>query len=82
MAKQDNNAPFVIHRFRAQDKSGKKAQYFVLMEKAKEPEFLKAVKKSGDIDLKQFGRVIASFYGDKPPAEVTKLLSEKYGFKF
>lgn len=82
MAKQDSNDPFVIHRFKAEDQTGKKAQYFVLMDKAKEPEFLKAAKKGGDIDLKQFGRVIASFYGDKPPADVTKLLSEKYGFKF
>lgn len=81
MAKGGAEDPFVLHHFKAQDHTKKWAQYFVLMEKAKEPEFLKAVKKGGDIDVKQFGRVVASFYGDKAPAEVKQLLTEKYGFK-
>jgi hypothetical protein len=81
MANKDSGHTHRIHRIRAQDKTGKWAQYFLLMEAAREPAFLKAAKSQGDIDLKQFGVVIASFYGDTPPADVKKLMREKYAFE-
>jgi hypothetical protein len=81
MAKKDRSKTHMIHRIKAQDKSGEWAQYFVLIEKAKEAAFIKAAKGKADIDLKQYGTVVASYYGNKPPDEVKRLLLEKFDVK-
>jgi hypothetical protein len=80
MAKKEKST-HLIHRFKAQDRSGQWAQYFVLMDAANEPFFIDAVRNGGDVDLSQFGKIVASFYGDTPPENVKKLLLEQYGFK-
>jgi hypothetical protein len=69
----------LIHKVSATDSTGKRAYYFILVLPAKEAEFLKSLKK-GKINIKDYGEVIASCYGETPTEEVRQLLKEKYGF--
>jgi hypothetical protein len=79
MSKKEQST-HIIHRFKAQDRSGEWAQYFLLVEAANEPLFLNAVKNGAEVDLSQYGKIVASFYGDTPPDDVKRLLRDRYGF--
>lgn len=70
----------LVHKLKAKDTTGRWAYYFVLVQPAKEPFFLKAIEGDGTIDLEDYGRVIASCYGEEPTQEVKDFLKEKYGF--
>lgn len=71
----------LIHKLRATDNTGREAYYFLLIEPLNETAFKKALAIGNDtINLEEFGKVIASCYGDKPTKEVQKLLKEKYQF--
>lgn len=70
----------LVHKLKAKDTTGRWAYYFVLIEPAKERTFLKAIGGDGIIDLEDYGRVIASCYGEAPTQEVRDFLKEKYGF--
>jgi hypothetical protein len=52
----------------------------VLVQPAKERLFLKAIDGDETIDLEQYGKVIASCYGQQPSEEVKAFLKEKYDF--
>lgn len=69
-----------IHKIRAKDTTGRWAYYFVLVKPYREPAFLKAVHGKADavIDLLDFGKVIASNYGEEPTEEVLTYLRDKY----
>lgn len=70
-----------IHKLTAKDNTGRQAYYFVLVEPARESDFLRAIdSKTGIIDLEDFGRVVASCYGDTPSAEMKEFLKQRYGF--
>lgn len=71
----------LIHKLKAKDTTGRWAYYFVLVPKAKESAFLSAIGGEGTIDLEDFGRVIASCYGQKPTQEIVDMLRERYGFE-
>lgn len=71
----------LIHKLKAKDSTGRWAYYFVLVEPHKEQAFLKALKSEESIDLEDFGKVIASNYGEDPNDEVKAFLKEKYGFE-
>lgn len=70
----------LIHKLKAKDSTGRWAYYFVLVEPPREKAFLDAIKGDGMIDLEDFGKVIASCYGEEPNEETKKFLKEKYGF--
>lgn len=70
-----------IHKIRAKDTTGRWAYYFVLVKPYREPAFLRAVHGDGVIDLLDFGKVIASNYGEEPTEEIKDYLREKYGFE-
>ncbi len=70
-----------VHKLKAKDTTGRWAYYFVYVERAKEPAFLAAIKGDGIIHLEEYGRVIASCYGEAPSLEIKDILKEKYGFE-
>lgn len=68
-----------IHKLRAKDSTGRWAYYFVLVEHAQEHEFLSAISSGQVIDLEDYGKVIASNYGETPSEVVLGMLRDKYG---
>ncbi|MEI9928813.1 MAG: hypothetical protein WDN44_15425 [Sphingomonas sp.] len=70
----------LIHKLKAKDTTGAWAYYFVLVMPEREAAFLAAIEGSGTIDLEDYGRVIASCYGEEPTTEVRDYLYETYGF--
>ena len=71
----------LIHKLKAKDSTGRWAYYFVLVEAPREAQFLKAIKGDGMIDLEEFGKIIASCYGEEPSEDVRVFLKDKYGFE-
>ena len=71
----------LIHKLKAKDSTGRWAYYFVLVEPPREAAFLKAIDGDGMIDLEDFGKVIASCYGEEPNEETKQFLKDKYGFE-
>lgn len=70
----------LVHKLKAKDSTGRWAYYFVLVEPHREKAFLDALKSEETIDLEDFGKVIASCYGEEPNEQVKTFLKEKYGF--
>jgi hypothetical protein len=71
----------LVHKLKAKDSTGRWAYYFVLVEPTRETAFMKAIQGDGMIDLEDFGKVIASCYGEEPNEETKTFLKEKYGFE-
>jgi hypothetical protein len=71
----------LVHKLKAKDSTGRWAYYFVLVEAPREQAFMEALKSQESIDLEDYGKVIASCYGEEPNAQVKQLLKEKYGFE-
>lgn len=70
----------LIHKLKAKDTTGRWAYYFVLVMPLREAAFLAAIKGEGIIDLEDYGKVVASCYGEEPSEEVRNLLKARYGF--
>lgn len=58
----------------------KSAWYYVLVDRLKVRMFLQAMK-STSINLDDFGQVIYSAYGEKPPEDITNKVKEEYGIE-
>lgn len=71
----------LVHKLKAKDSTGRWAYYFVLVEPTREAAFMKAIEGDGMIDLEDYGKVIASCYGEEPNDEIRTMLKEKYGFE-
>jgi hypothetical protein len=71
----------LIHKLKAKDSTGRWAYYFVLVEAPRETAFLESIKGDGTVDLEEYGKVIASCYGEEPSDEVKDFLKERYGFE-
>lgn len=71
----------LVHKLKAKDSTGRWAYYFVLVEAPKEQAFLTALKSDETIDLEDYGKVLASCYGEEPNQQVKDMLKEKYGFE-
>lgn len=69
-----------VHKLKAKDTTGRWACYFIYIERAKEPAFLAAIKGDGTIDLSDYGRIIASCYGEVPDQATRDFLKETYDF--
>jgi tetratricopeptide (TPR) repeat protein len=70
----------LVHKLKAKDSTGRWAYYFVLVPEFMEQTFLDILASEKSIDLEDYGRVIASCYGEAPNEEVKSLLKKKYGF--
>lgn len=71
----------LIHKMSAIDINGKQAYYFVLIEPNKEMSFKNAIESGvGKLNFEDYGKVIASCYGDEPNEQVKELLRQKYSF--
>ena len=70
----------LVHKIRAQDSSGRWAYYFVYVPASRERVFTEAINSDRNVDLSDYGTVIASCYGEEPTETVKKLLKEKYDF--
>ncbi len=71
----------LVHKLKAKDSTGRWAYYFVLVEAPKEQSFLSALKAEETIDLEDYGKVLASCYGEEPNDQIKTFLKEKYGFE-
>ncbi len=67
----------LIHKLKAKDSTGRWAYYFMLVEPQREKSFLAAIDGTGMIDLTDFGRVVASNYGEEPTEATRTFLKEK-----
>lgn len=70
----------LIHKLKAKDLTGQWAYYFILVEQNQEPAFMKALKSEESINLQDYGKIIASNYGEFPSTEVKDFLKRNYGF--
>lgn len=74
-----NSRADLCFKVTGRDVTGEVAWYFILCDKDKKEAFLKH--KEGDsYNLEDYGKIIASGYGDKVPEDVQKTLKEKYNF--
>lgn len=71
----------LVHKLKAKDSTGRWAYYFILVEAPREKAFMEAIGGDGMIDLEEFGKVIASCYGEEPNDEVKQFLKDKYDFE-
>lgn len=70
----------LCYQVMGKDTIGKTAWYFVFVAKSMKDEFLKH--KVGDnYDISDYGKVIASGYGNEVPEDTKQILREKYGFE-
>lgn len=71
----------LIHKIRGKDAAtGRPAYYFVLVEPPREAAFMEALK-SDSILLTDYGKIIASCWGEEPDEDTKKLLKDNYGFE-
>ena len=70
----------LVHKLKAKDSTGRWAYYFILVEPPREQAFLDALEAKATIDLEDYGKVLASCYGEEPTEEIRTLLKDKYGF--
>jgi hypothetical protein len=70
-----------IHFIRGKDNTGRDCFFFLIcnMDKIRR---LQGASENGNINLLQFGQVIASGFGRAPDQGVCKMLKEKYDFLF
>ncbi len=61
------------------DITGEVAWYFVLIEKAKQKDFL-SHKPGANYNIEDYGKIICSGYGTEVPDDIQDMLCEKYGF--
>lgn len=69
----------MCYQVMGKDTTGRTAWYFVLVDKEKKDQFL-GHKPGDSYDLADYGKIIASGYGEEVPDDVKEMLKEKYGF--
>ena len=66
-----------LYKVKGDDHTGKKAWYLVSVNKTKAALFEKALK-SGILKITDYGKVIASGYGEEPSEKTINFYKEKY----
>jgi len=69
----------LCYQVMGKDITGETAWYFILVDKEKKEQFL-GHKVGDNYDLADYGKIIASGYGETVPDDVKEMLKEKYGF--
>lgn len=71
-----------VHPLTYTTDEGRTHYFFLLVDHAKEPKFLKLLEsKEGKINLTEFGEILASGYGE-PPKELIAEMEAKYNFEY
>lgn len=70
----------LIHKIQATDITGERAYYFLLVEPHREKALADIIASKQDFDLLDYGKIIASCYGEEPSEEVRTFLKDRYGF--
>ncbi len=74
-----DNGGFFLYDFTALDINREQVWYFLAVPKSASDAFVKTIKQENiDIDITQYGEIIASGKGAKAPEEVRELLVKKY----
>jgi hypothetical protein len=63
---------------RADDKTGARAYYFLLLDRLRIREFKEAIAAKKPFDLKEFGDVVASGYGERVPESLRIRMRVEY----
>lgn len=69
-----------LHLVRAKDASGHPAYYFLDVPPLQSQLLVQNLKGSGALDLREFGEIVASGYGDDVPQDVLDRMREDYGW--
>ncbi len=69
----------LCYQVMGKDTTNRTAWYFILVDKDKKEQFL-GHKPGDSYDLADYGKIVASGYGDEVPEDVKEMLKEKYGF--
>lgn len=76
---KNKREPIMIYDFSATDETGQQAWYLLGVLVAREEAFNAAIQQKGTmIDVKQYGRILASGYGSQPPESVRQEIMAKY----
>lgn len=76
---QSKQEPFLVYDFSALDAAGEPVWYFLAVPTRLSEEFIATVNQPGvDVDMKEFGTILASGKGRKAPESVRKEIMEKY----
>lgn len=70
-----------FYKVKATDSTGRRAYYYILVDKLKLPQFLN-LNAEGRYDLADYGKIIASGYGEEPTEDVKAMLKKRFGFDF
>ena len=74
-----DNGGFFIYDFTAHDVSGNDVWYLLAVSKSASTPFLNAIKQENvDVDVKKFGKILASGEGTKPPEDIKQDILDKY----
>lgn len=79
MQKIEAARPEQIFLVRGKDMSGKRAWYYILVDKNMREIF----RKKGGVPflkLSEYGEILYSGFGEHPPLSIVKLMREEYGF--
>ena len=71
--------PPLIYDFSALNSEGKPVWYFISVPKPRSEEFIAAINQKGvDVDIKQFGTILASGEGENAPEDVRKKVMQEH----
>lgn len=70
-----------LHVIYANDETGRRAYYCLLLNPAKHAQFMMDCKRHASINLSDYGPIIHSGYGEKLPAQLRETLKEDYGWQ-
>jgi hypothetical protein len=73
--------PQLVHKITAKDTNGNPAYYVIYVQASRERAFLEALSGKGIIDLEDYGRILASCFGNAPDEKTKAFLKETYGFE-
>lgn len=69
------------YKVNATDSTGRRAFYYIKVDRHKLRSFL-AIRPDGHYDLRDFGEIIYSAYGEEPTIDAKRMLNREHGFRF
>jgi len=75
-----DNCPSRLYLVRSKDHTGQNAYYFMLLDREKISEFKQVALSSESFDLKDYGDIVASGYGDTVPESLRIRMRVEHGW--